>query len=767
MSRKGQAKIREITPDPKYHDRTLAKFVNVVMERGKKSISEQILYGALDLAAQRIERRGSRDVQEGARQRAPLGRSTLPARRRRQLPGPGRGPSAAPQLAGDAMAGHGGARARREVDAGAAGGRNYGGRGQSWRRGQESAKTHTGWRTRTARSLTIAGKQTSFGYMARTTPIERVRNIGIMAHIDAGKTTTTERVLYYTGINYKIGEVHEGTATMDWMVQEQERGITITSAATTCFWRDHRVNIIDTPGHVDFTIEVERSPARARRRGRGVLRGRRAWSRSPRPCGARPTSTASPASRSSTRWTGSAPNGIAWCRRCATSSKRLRLRSRSRSAPRTSFTGVIDLIEMRAMLWDEDRLGANYRLAEIPAELAEAARGYRDKMIETLADHDEQLMEMYLEGKAPEAPRLREAVRAATLKMVVTPVLLGSAFRNKGVQPMLDAVVEYLPSPLDLPPVIGQVDGKDGRAVAARRRAVLRARLQDHDRPLYRHADLRAACTRDAWKAAARCSTRPRASASGSGGWSRCTRTSARRSRKSSRAISARSGLRDTTTGDTLCDAAHPIVLESIEFPEPVIQIAIEPKTKADQEKLGEALQKLAKEDPSFRVSVNKETAQTLISGMGELHLEIIVDRMLREYKVDANVGKPQVAYRETIRKRRGGRRALRAPDRRPRPVRRGRAADRAAGQGARVRVRRRHQGRLDSAQLHPVGRRRREGGDGERSAGGLPDGGRARDVARRQVPRGRHLGNRVQDCGLDGVQGGLRQGRRRCCSSR
>jgi elongation factor G len=485
--------------------------------------------------------------------------------------------------------------------------------------------------------------------MARTTPIERVRNIGIMAHIDAGKTTTTERVLYYTGINYKIGEVHEGTATMDWMVQEQERGITITSAATTCFWRDHRVNIIDTPGHVDFTIEVERSLR--------VLDGAVAVF-----CavgGVEP--------QSETVWRQADKYRVP---RIAFVNKMDRvgadfervvtdMREKLKATPlpvqipvgaEDKFSGVIDLIEMRALLWDEDRLGANYRVAEIPAELAEQAAGYRDKMIETLADHDEQLMEMYLEGKAPESARLREAIRAATLKMVVTPVLMGSAFRNKGVQPMLDAVVDYLPSPLDLPPVVGQVDGK------------MEERWPRDDAPFSALAFkimsdpyigtltfVRVYSGRLESGSSVLNSTRGKRERIG-----RMVKMHANKREEISEVFAGdicAVGLRDTTTGDTLCDPAHPIVLESIEFPEPVIQIAIEPKTKVDQEKLSEALQKLAKEDPSFRVSVNKETAQTLISGMGELHLEIIVDRMLREYKVDANVGKPQVAYRETIRK--------------------------------------------------------------------------------------------------------------------
>jgi elongation factor G len=486
--------------------------------------------------------------------------------------------------------------------------------------------------------------------MARQTPIERVRNIGIMAHIDAGKTTTTERVLFYTGINYKIGEVHEGTATMDWMVQEQERGITITSAATTCFWRDHRINIIDTPGHVDFTIEVERSLR--------VLDGAVAVF-----CavgGVEPQSET--VWRQADKYRVPRVAFINKMDRVGAEFERVvqEMRDKLKATPlllhlpigaEEKFTGIVDLIDQKALIWDEDRLGANFRVEEIPADLKEQAAGYRDKMIETLADHDEHVMELYLEGKAPEPDKIREAIRAATLKMAVTPVLLGSAFRNKGVQPMLDAVVDYLPSPLDLPPVVGKV-GADK----------LEERWPRDDAPFSALAFkimtdpylgtltfLRVYSGKLETGTSVLNSTRSKRERVG-----RMFKMHANKREELSEVYAGdicAIGLRDTNTGDTLCDPAAPIVLESIEFPAPVIQIAIEPKTKADQEKLSEALQKLAKEDPSFRVSVNKETAQTLIAGMGELHLEIIVDRMLREFKVDANIGKPQVAYRETIKR--------------------------------------------------------------------------------------------------------------------
>jgi elongation factor G len=486
--------------------------------------------------------------------------------------------------------------------------------------------------------------------MARETPIERVRNIGIMAHIDAGKTTTTERVLYYTGINYKIGEVHEGTATMDWMVQEQERGITITSAATTCFWRDHRINIIDTPGHVDFTIEVERSLR--------VLDGAVAVF----------CAVAGVEPQSETVWRQADKYRVP---RIAFINKMDRvgaefervvdeIRDKLKAKPlllqipignEEKFTGVVDLIEQRALIWDDDRLGANYRVEPIPADLVEMTKSYRDKMIEMLADHDDSIMELYLEGKAPEPAQLRAAIRAAALKIEVIPVVMGTAFRNKGVQPMLDAVVEYLPSPIDLPPVLGKVD--DGKEAE---------RWPKDDAPFSALAFkimndpysgtltfLRVYSGKLESGSSVLNSTRSKRERIG-----RLVKMHANKREEITEVFAGdicAVGLRDTTTGDTLCDPAHPIILEAIEFPDPVIQIAIEPKTKADQEKLGEALQKLAKEDPSFRVSVNKETSQTLIAGMGELHLEIIVDRMLREFKVDASIGKPQVAYRETIRR--------------------------------------------------------------------------------------------------------------------
>ncbi|MGH7864680.1 MAG: elongation factor G [Candidatus Binataceae bacterium] len=485
--------------------------------------------------------------------------------------------------------------------------------------------------------------------MARETPIERVRNIGIMAHIDAGKTTTTERILYYTGITYKIGEVHDGTATMDWMVQEQERGITITSAATTCFWRDHRVNIIDTPGHVDFTIEVERSLR--------ILDGAVAVF-----CavgGVEPQSET--VWRQADKYRVPRIAFINKMDRVGADYRRVidDLHEKLKATPallqlpigaEERFTGVIDLIERKALIWDEDRLGAKVREQEIPADMREEAAGFREKLVEAIADHSEQVMERFLENKDVPPDQLRKALREATLKLALVPVVMGSAFRNKGVQPLLDAVVNYLPAPIDLPPVIGKSEGRaserwprDDEPFAALAFKILT------DPYLGTLTYLRVYSGRLESGSSVLNPTRQKRERIG-----RLLKMHANKREEITEVFAGdicAVGLRDTTTGDTLCDPAHPIILESIEFPDPVIQIAIEPKTKADQERLSESLHKLAREDPSFRVTVNRETGQTLIAGMGELHLEIIVDRMLREFNVDANVGKPQVAYRETIRR--------------------------------------------------------------------------------------------------------------------
>jgi len=487
--------------------------------------------------------------------------------------------------------------------------------------------------------------------MARSTPLDRYRNIGIMAHIDAGKTTTTERILYYTGRSYKIGEVHEGTATMDWMEQEQERGITITSAATTCFWNDHRINIIDTPGHVDFTIEVERSLR--------VLDG--AITVFDSVAGVEP--------QSETVWRQADKYGVP--RMCfvnkmdRTGADFFRtvemIKDRLGAKPlvlqlpvgvESDYKGLVDLVKMKAVIWRDETLGAQFDYVDIPDDLADQAAEYREALLETAVEMDDAVMEKYLEGEEPDEEALKRCIRKGTIAGLFVPVLNGSAFKNKGVQPMLDAVVDFLPSPADLPPVEGTHpdrkdeqmtrDAKDDAPFSGLAFKVMtdpfvgsltfvriysgtlnsgsqvinsvKSQRERVGRMLLMHAnhreDIKEARTGD---------------------------------------IIAIAGLKATTTGDTLCDPQKAIVLERMEFPDPVIEIAVEPKTKNDQEKMGQALHRLAEEDPSFRVTVDQESGQTVIKGMGELHLEIIVDRMRREFKVEANVGAPQVAYRETI----------------------------------------------------------------------------------------------------------------------
>ncbi len=488
--------------------------------------------------------------------------------------------------------------------------------------------------------------------MSRTTPIEKYRNIGIMAHIDAGKTTTTERILYYTGRLYKIGEVHEGAATMDWMEQEQERGITITSAATTCYWKDHRINIIDTPGHVDFTIEVERSLR--------VLDGAVAVF----------DSVAGVEPQSETVWRQAdkykVPRicfvnkmdriGANFYRTVDMIDDRLGALPLVLQLPvgsENDFVGVIDLIRMQAIIWSDEALGAKFEYKDIPADLADKAAEYRSKLVELVVEQDDDALERYFEGQEPDEDTLRQCIRRGTLSGVFVPILCGSAFKNKGVQSLLDAVIDYLPSPVDIGGVEGTVPDseeklmrypKDSEPFAALAfkimtdpfvgsltfvrvySGVLRAgsyalnSIKDQKerigRMLLMHAnsreDLKEACAGD---------------------------------------IVALCGLKSTTTGDTICDSSKSIVLERMDFPDPVIEVAVEPKTQADQEKMSIALGRLAAEDPSFRVTSDVESGQTIIKGMGELHLEILVDRMKREFSVDATVGAPQVAYRETITK--------------------------------------------------------------------------------------------------------------------
>ena len=489
--------------------------------------------------------------------------------------------------------------------------------------------------------------------MARSHPLEKYRNIGIMAHIDAGKTTTTERILYYTGKSYKIGEVHEGTATMDWMEQEQERGITITSAATTCFWNDHRINIIDTPGHVDFTIEVERSLR--------VLDGAVACF----------DGVAGVEPQSETVWRQAEKYKVprmcfvnkldrtgANFERCVEMIKdRLGARPLVLYLPigiEGGFKGLVDLVSNNAIIWLEESLGAKFEITEIPADMVAAAEVARSELIETAVEQDDTAMEAYLDGTLPDVATLKALIRKGTLNFSFVPVLCGSAFKNKGVQPLLDGVVDYLPSPLDIPPVEGlKLDGE-----------TVETRAPSDDAPF---SALAFKIMNDPFVGTL---TFARIYSGKLETASQVLNSVKDKKEKVGRMllmhandrediqvayagdIVALAGLKDTTTGDTLCAISAPIILERMEFPDPVIEVAVEPKTKADQEKMGVALNRLAREDPSFRVTSDHESGQTIIKGMGELHLEILVDRMKREFKVEANVGAPQVAYREYLAKK-------------------------------------------------------------------------------------------------------------------
>jgi elongation factor G len=486
------------------------------------------------------------------------------------------------------------------------------------------------------------------------TELANVRNIGIMAHIDAGKTTTTERILFYTGINYKIGEVHEGAATMDWMEQEQERGITITSAATTTMWRDHTINIIDTPGHVDFTVEVERS-LRVLDGAVAVFDG---------VAGVEP--------QSETVWRQADRYGVpricfvnkmdrvgAEFHRCVDMiTDRLGATPLVIQLPwgvESDFRGVIDLIRMRALLWQTEGKGDTYDVVAIPEDHLEAARDWRDKLVETIAENDEEMMELYLEGNDPGEEQLVAAIRRATVASALTPVLCGSAFKNKGVQPMLDAIVDFLPSPVDIPAVKGHAVGDDTTVIerhpdVTEPFSALAFKIMS-DQHLGKLTYIRVYSGRLEAGTQVLNSTKGRKERIGKIYQMHANKREERPSAVAGQIVAVM-GLKDTTTGDTLSDPAKQVILESMTFPAPVINVAIEPRTKGDQDKLGTAIQRLAEEDPTFQVRTDEETGQTIISGMGELHLEVLVDRMRREFKVEANIGRPQVAYRETIRKR-------------------------------------------------------------------------------------------------------------------
>ncbi|MGA2118647.1 MAG: elongation factor G [Bryobacteraceae bacterium] len=488
--------------------------------------------------------------------------------------------------------------------------------------------------------------------MARKIPLERMRNIGIAAHIDAGKTTTTERILYYTGRSHKIGEVHEGTATMDWMEQEQERGITITSAATTCYWRDMQINIIDTPGHVDFTAEVERSLR--------VLDG--AVAVFDAVAGVQP--------QSETVWRQAdkykVPRlcfinkmdrvGADYFRSVETIVERLKARPVPIQIPvgaEDQFKGIVDLVAMKAVIWRDETLGAEFDIVDVPADLVEKAKEYRDKLVEAVSEFDDHLFEKFINGEPLTVEEIQAGIRKATLAMKIFPVICGSAFKNKGVQTMLDAVVDYLPSPVDIAAVVGT--DVDNLELKVTRKAaddepfaalVFKIMTDPYSGQLafFRVYSGRLSAGESIYNVAKRRRERV----------GRLLRMHANKREDIDEILAgdicAAVGLRAVSTGDTICDEKSPVILERIDFPTPVIQLAVEPKTKADQEKMGMAIAKLAQEDPTFRVNTDPETGQTILSGMGELHLEIIVDRMMREFGVAANVGKPQVAYRETIR---------------------------------------------------------------------------------------------------------------------
>src|ERR687888_77321 len=632
MPRRAEIPVRELAPDPVHNSRLVSQVINRVMTRGKKSTAEKIVYDALDRVGEQTGKPPVEVLEQAIKTITPV----LEVRSRRVGGANYQVPVEVPQRRARTLAVRWLVTYSRD------------------RREKHMSEKLAGEILDALNQQGNAFKRKDDLYrMAQANKafaLDRVRNIGIMAHIDAGKTTTTERILYYTGRTHKMGEVHEGAAVMDWMAQEQERGITITSAATTAFWRDFRVNIIDTPGHVDFTVEVERSLR--------VLDGAIAVF----------DAVAGVEPQSETVWRQADKykvpriafinkmdrTGADFFAAVQSMVDRLGARPVPIQLPvgqEEHFRGVVDLVEMRATTWADD-LGTKMETGEIPTELLEQAQEYHHQLIDAVADHDDELMETYLLDEDAVTPEmLKRALRRATLDISVTPVLCGSAFKNKGVQPLLDAVVDYLPSPLDVPPVHG-VDPRTEHELSRR---------PANDEPF---SALVFKVMSDPYVGkltyfrvySGQVKAGDRVMNTTTGKTERIGRilqmhANHREERDEIGAgeIAAAVGLKASTTGDTLAVDTAPIRLESMEFPDPVISVAIEPKTKADQDKLATGLQRLSEEDPTFRVRTDEETGQTLISGMGELHLEIIVDRLLREFSVDANVGRPQVAYRETF----------------------------------------------------------------------------------------------------------------------
>ena len=646
MSRRRKADKREIIPDTKFNDKVLSKFINIVMYDGKKSKSEKIVYDALDIASKKLKISKPIDLFKTALNNVKPG---IEVRSRRVGGATYQVPVEVRNERAQALA------IRWIVDAS----RKRNEKSMVDRLAQELAdahenkgtsikkeKIHIKWQKQTEPLLITDGDK-----MTRKTNLDNYRNIGIMAHIDAGKTTTTERILYYTGVSHKIGEVHDGAATMDWMEQEQERGITITSAATTCFWNDKRINIIDTPGHVDFTIEVERSLR--------VLDGSVCVF----------DSVAGVEPQSETVWRQADKYGVP--RMCFVNKMdriganfyrcvdmivdRLGAKPLVIQLPlgsESNFKGLIDLVRMKAVIWQEETLGAKFADEEIPDDMIDEANKYREKLVETVVELDDEIMEKYLDGTSPTEEQIKSLIRKGTIGSTFVPVLCGSAFKNKGVQPMLDAVVDFLPSPLDVPAIKGIKYQKEDEAITRKSSdtepfSALAFKIMN-DPFVGSLTFMRVYSGKIEAGSSVLNSVKDKRERFGR---MLQMHSNSREDIKTAYAgdIIAVAGLKDTTTGDTLCDSEDAVVLERMEFPDPVIEVAVEPKTKADQEKMGVALQRLAAEDPSFKVSVDHESGQTVMKGMGELHLEILVDRMLREFKVDATVGAPQVAYRETI----------------------------------------------------------------------------------------------------------------------